>query len=286
MALYLASDAAAQINGAVVLDRRRLDRALSMRSGKKRASCWSPASSRSAARRPIPRGTCARSPAQGDRGRARSRNAASCRANSAARSRWWPTRSSARSPALVICLGQAGGRARTVRRARRRSTWTTRASPTTPGAQPVDEPIAANGPAGLLRHPAGEGDGGGDARGGRAGGGLEHAPAPSSATTCMYGVLHFLAASGCRARAGFIHVPYCRGAGARQARHAGDGGRDDGARRRGRDRRGRASTGDDIRARVKWRRQRRDSDRASPCTTSPSGPRRPNASRRPTSPRS
>jgi pyroglutamyl-peptidase len=25
----------------------------------------------------------------------------------------------------------------------------------------------------------------------------------------MYGVLHFLAASGRKARAGFIHVPYC-----------------------------------------------------------------------------
>ena len=109
-------------------------------------------------------------------------------------------------PEMVISLGQAGGRthlsvervAINVDDARLEDNG---------GAHPVDEAIAANGPAAyfstlpikamaIAMREAGT-------------------PAEVSNTAgtyvcnhVMYGVLHFLAGSGNRARAGFIHVPY------------------------------------------------------------------------------
>jgi pyroglutamyl-peptidase len=109
-------------------------------------------------------------------------------------------------PTLVFCLGQAGSRQRlgvervaiNVDDAR---------IPDNAGAQPVDEFIAANGPPAyfasipvkamvLAMRAAGV-----------------PAEVSNSAGTfvcnhLMYGVLHYLAESGHRARAGFIHVPY------------------------------------------------------------------------------
>lgn len=109
-------------------------------------------------------------------------------------------------PTLVVCLGQAGSRQRmgvervaiNVDDAR---------IPDNAGAQPVDEFIAANGPPAyfasipvkamvLAMRAAGV-----------------PAEVSNSAGTfvcnhLMYGVLHYLAESGYRARAGFIHVPY------------------------------------------------------------------------------
>jgi len=109
-------------------------------------------------------------------------------------------------PEIVICVGQAGGRSRmgvervaiNVDDAR---------IPDNAGAQPIDEAVAANGPpayfatvpvkvmAAAMREAG--------------------APAEVSNTAgtyvcnhLMYGVLHYLAASGNRARAGFIHVPF------------------------------------------------------------------------------
>jgi pyroglutamyl-peptidase len=109
-------------------------------------------------------------------------------------------------PSLVVCLGQAGGRAHlsvervaiNVNDAR---------IPDNAGAQPIDEPISANGPAAYLAtlpikamveamHAAGV-----------------PAEVSNSAGTfvcnhVMYGVLSWIAANHVGARAGFIHVPY------------------------------------------------------------------------------
>jgi pyroglutamyl-peptidase len=108
-------------------------------------------------------------------------------------------------PALVVCLGLAAGRthmgvervAINVDDAR---------IPDNAGMQPVDEPIAAGGPpAYFATLPV---------KAMVAAMRAEGVPAEvsNSAGTyvcnhLMYGVLHYLAASGTRARAGFIHVP-------------------------------------------------------------------------------
>lgn len=109
-------------------------------------------------------------------------------------------------PALVICLGLAGGRSRlgvervaiNVDDAR---------IPDNAGMQPIDEMIAPNGPpayfaslpvkamAAAMREVGVPAE-------------VSNSAGTYVCNHLMYGVLHFLAASGHRARAGFIHVPY------------------------------------------------------------------------------
>ena len=109
-------------------------------------------------------------------------------------------------PSLVICLGQAGGRVRlgvervavNVDDAR---------TPDNRGAQPVDELIAPNGPPAYFASVPIKAM----AAGMRAAGAPTEVSNSAGTYVCnhlMYGVLHYLAASGHRARAGFIHVPY------------------------------------------------------------------------------
>jgi pyroglutamyl-peptidase len=109
-------------------------------------------------------------------------------------------------PTLVVCLGQAGSRQR-MGVERVAINIDDARIPDNAGAQPVDEWIAANGPPAyfaslpvkamvLAMRAAGV-----------------PAEVSNSAGTfvcnhLMYGVLHYLAESGHRARAGFIHVPY------------------------------------------------------------------------------
>jgi pyroglutamyl-peptidase len=108
-------------------------------------------------------------------------------------------------PALVVCLGLAAGR--THMGVERVAINADDARiPDNAGMQPVDEPIAAGGPpAYFATLPV---------KAMVAAMRAEGVPAEvsNSAGTyvcnhLMYGVLHYLAASGLRARAGFIHVP-------------------------------------------------------------------------------
>ena len=109
-------------------------------------------------------------------------------------------------PALVICLGQAGGRAQmSVERVAINVDGARIADNS--GSQPIDEPIAAEGPAAYFATVPVKAM----ARAMRE----ANVPAQVSNTAgtyvcnhLMYGVLHYLAASGNPARAGFIHVPY------------------------------------------------------------------------------
>jgi pyroglutamyl-peptidase len=109
-------------------------------------------------------------------------------------------------PLLVICVGQAGGRAKlgveriaiNVDDAR---------MPDNAGARPLDEPIAANGPPAYFATLPVKAM----AVAMRAAGVPAEVSNSAGTYVCnhlMYGVLHYLAASGQRARAGFIHVPY------------------------------------------------------------------------------
>ena len=109
-------------------------------------------------------------------------------------------------PLLVISLGQAGGRARlgiervaiNVDDAR---------IPDNTGHQPVDELVAANGPPAYFATIPVKAM----AAAVRAAGVPAEVSNTAGTFVCnhlMYGVLHYLAASGSRARAGFIHVPY------------------------------------------------------------------------------
>ncbi len=109
-------------------------------------------------------------------------------------------------PSLVVCLGQAGGRAHLSVERVAINLDDARASDNA-GAAPIDAAIANGGPPAYFAtlpikamvaamHAAG-------------------VPAEVSNTAgtyvcnhLMYGVLHFIAASGAQARAGFIHVPY------------------------------------------------------------------------------
>ena len=109
-------------------------------------------------------------------------------------------------PSLVVCLGQAGGRSHMSVERVAINVDDARA-PDNGGAQPVDEPIARDGPparfatlpikamvAAMRRA------------------GVPTEVSNSAGTyVCnhlMYGVLHFIAEAGIAARAGFIHVPY------------------------------------------------------------------------------
>jgi pyroglutamyl-peptidase len=109
-------------------------------------------------------------------------------------------------PDIVVSLGLAGGRSRlgvervaiNVDDAR---------IPDNAGAQPIDEMIAPNGPPAYFATIPVKAI----ARSIRAAGIPAEVSNSAGTYVCnhvMYGVLHYLAASGNRARAGFIHVPY------------------------------------------------------------------------------
>ena len=109
-------------------------------------------------------------------------------------------------PALVICLGQAGGRAQMSVERVAINVDDARIADNS-GSRPIDEPIAAGGPAAYFATVPVKAM----ARAMRE----ANVPAQVSNTAgtyvcnhVMYGVLHYLAASGNPARAGFIHVPY------------------------------------------------------------------------------
>ena len=138
-------------------------------------------------------------------------------------------------PALVILLGQAGGRAcLSVERVAINVDDARIAD--NAGAQPIDEadrrrpgPRPTSPPCPVKAMVAAMREAGVPAE-------VSNTAGTFVCNHLFYGVLHFLAASGREARAGFIHVPWLESAGARPARRAGDGARDDGARGRGRHR--------------------------------------------------
>lgn len=109
-------------------------------------------------------------------------------------------------PALVLCLGQAGGRPH-VSVERIAINVDDARAPDNGGAQPLDEPIAAEGPPAYFATLPIKAMTAAMRRAG--------VPTEVSNTAgtyvcnhLMYGVLHFIAASGLGARAGFVHVPY------------------------------------------------------------------------------
>ena len=121
-------------------------------------------------------------------------------------SRWWPGRSSGCEPAVILSLGQAGGRRRLsvervainvddARIADNAGTTrsTSRSRRRGPAAYfatvPVKAMVAAMREAGV---PAD----------------VSNSAGTFVCNHLMYGVLHFLAASGARREAGFIHVPW------------------------------------------------------------------------------
>ena len=109
-------------------------------------------------------------------------------------------------PSLVICVGQAGGRAHLSVERVAINVDDARIADNA-GERPIDEPIAVAGPpAYFTTLPVKAMVGAMRAAG-------VPAEVSNSAGTyvcnhLMYGVLHYLAASGRSARAGFIHVPY------------------------------------------------------------------------------
>lgn len=109
-------------------------------------------------------------------------------------------------PALVICLGQAGGRAHlSVERVAINLDDARLAD--NAGATPVDEAIAPGGPPAYFATLPVKAV----ASAMRAAGVPTEVSNSAGTYVCnhlMYGVLHFLAASGAAGRAGFIHVPY------------------------------------------------------------------------------
>jgi pyroglutamyl-peptidase len=109
-------------------------------------------------------------------------------------------------PTLVVSIGQAGGRSR-IGVERVAINVDDARIPDNAGAQPVDEAIAANGPPAYFATLPVKAM----ARAIRAAGVPAEVSNSAGTYVCnhvMYGVLHFLAASGRRARAGFIHVPF------------------------------------------------------------------------------
>jgi pyroglutamyl-peptidase len=109
-------------------------------------------------------------------------------------------------PALVVCVGQAGGRSHMSVERVAINVDDARA-PDNGGAQPIDEPIAADGPPAYFATLPIKAM---TAAMRRAGVPTE---VSNSAGTyvcnhLMYGVLHLIASAGLDARAGFIHVPY------------------------------------------------------------------------------
>jgi pyroglutamyl-peptidase len=109
-------------------------------------------------------------------------------------------------PDIVISLGLAGGRNR-IGVERVAINVDDARIPDNAGAQPIDEMIAANGPPAYFATIPVKAI----ARGVRAAGVPAEVSNSAGTYVCnhvMYGVLHYLAASGNHARAGFIHVPY------------------------------------------------------------------------------
>jgi pyroglutamyl-peptidase len=109
-------------------------------------------------------------------------------------------------PTLVILLGQAGGRDRVGVERVAINVDDARIADNA-GAQPIDEFIAGNGPPAYFATLPVKAM----AVAMRAAGVPTEVSNSAGTFVCnhlMYGVLHYLAASGQRARAGFIHVPY------------------------------------------------------------------------------
>ena len=109
-------------------------------------------------------------------------------------------------PALVVCLGLAGGRAQlSVERIAINNDDAR--IPDNAGARPIDEPIAPDGPPAYFATLPVK----------AMVAAMRKASVPAEVSNSagtyvcnhlMYGVLHFIAATGVGARAGFIHVPY------------------------------------------------------------------------------
>ena len=109
-------------------------------------------------------------------------------------------------PSLVICVGQASGRSALSMERVAINVDDARIADNA-GASPVDEPIAASGPAAhfatlpIKAMVAAARDAGVPAV-------VSNSAGTYVCNHLMYGVLHHIAASGLDARAGFIHVPY------------------------------------------------------------------------------
>jgi len=109
-------------------------------------------------------------------------------------------------PSLVICIGQAGGRAQMSVERVAINVDDARIADNS-GARPIDEPVAAEGPAAYFATVPVKAM----TRAMREAKVPAHVSNTAGTYVCnhvMYGVLHYLAASGNPARAGFIHVPY------------------------------------------------------------------------------
>lgn len=109
-------------------------------------------------------------------------------------------------PALVVCLGQAGGRDR-ISIERIGINIDDARAPDNAGERPVDEAIAPNGPPAyfatlpIKAMAQAVRDAGVPAE-------VSNTAGTYVCNHLLYGVLHFIAASGHATRAGFIHVPY------------------------------------------------------------------------------
>lgn len=109
-------------------------------------------------------------------------------------------------PRVVICVGQAGGRAHLSIERVAINIDDARA-PDNAGERPIDEPVAVGGPAAYFSTVPIKAM----ARSVRAAGIPVEVSNTAGTYVCnhlLYGVLHYLAAGGVAARAGFIHVPY------------------------------------------------------------------------------
>ena len=109
-------------------------------------------------------------------------------------------------PALVVCLGQAGGRSR-IGVERVAINVDDARAPDNAGRQPVDEPVAVSGPPAYFATLPVKAM----VRAMRAAGAPAELSNSAGTYVCnhlMYGVLHYLAGSRRAARAGFVHVPY------------------------------------------------------------------------------
>jgi len=109
-------------------------------------------------------------------------------------------------PSIVLSLGQAGGRAQMAVERVAINVDDARA-PDNAGQQPIDEEIAANGPPAYFSTLPVKAMVAA-MRGAGVPAELSNSAGTYVCNHLMYGVLHFLAASGTAARAGFIHVPY------------------------------------------------------------------------------
>ncbi|QJR14171.1 Pyrrolidone-carboxylate peptidase [Usitatibacter palustris] len=109
-------------------------------------------------------------------------------------------------PGVIICVGQAGGRDRLcMERIAINIDDTENAD--NAGVQPIDQPIAPNGPTAYFATVPVKAM----AAASRIAGVPAEVSNSAGTYVCnhlLYGVLHYLAASGSTARAGFIHVPY------------------------------------------------------------------------------